>query len=144
MMTIFKPVGKEGPVSTEHRGFVPRDAEDAIARELLRPQFADNRESMILAGFDAFGRLTCLERVDSGTPRRCAVPPRCWRALIGERTVAAVMAHNHPSGTPWPSDADIAATHDSALFLRTAEVDLIDHLIFVADGHFSFRTAEML
>ena len=54
------------------------------------------------------------------------------------------MAHNHPSGIALPSDTDIGTTHNAALFLRTLGVDLVDHLIFVADGHFSFRTAEML
>lgn len=143
-MTIFEPVGKQGRAAAERPGFVPRDAEDAVALHLLRPQFADSCESLLLAGFDAFGRLACFERVDSENARRCIVPPRCWRALLDNRTVAAIMAHNHPSGAPWPSEADIATTRDCALFLRTAGIDLVDHLIFVADGHFSFRTAEML
>ena len=54
------------------------------------------------------------------------------------------MAHNHPSGIASPSEADISATQNAALLLRTLGIDLVDHLIFVAGGHFSFRTAEML
>ncbi len=143
MMTIFEPVGK-AHAAAMRPGFVPCDAEGAVAAQLLRPRFDDDRESLLLAAFDAFERLVRFESIDSETPRRCIIPPRCWRRLLVSSTATVVMAHNHPSGIAWPSDADIAATHDAALFLRTIGIDLADHLIFVADGHFSFRTAQML
>ncbi|WP_120222181.1 JAB domain-containing protein [Sphingopyxis sp. FD7] len=142
-MTILEPIGKAGS-NARRRGFVPCDAEDAVASHLLRPQFDGDRESLLLAAFDAYQRLVRFDRVDSETPRRCVVPPRCWRTLLVGSATSIVMAHNHPSGVAWPSDADIAATRDAAQFLRMAGIDLVDHLIFVADGHFSFRTAEML
>lgn len=142
-MTIFEPVGK-AHAAAMRPGFVPCDAEGAIAGQLLRPRFVDDRERILLAAFDAFERLVRFESIDGETPRRCVIPPRCWRALLVSSTATVIMAHNHPSGIAWPSDADIAATGDAALFLRTIGVDLADHLIFVADGHFSFRTAEML
>lgn len=126
------------------RGFVPCLSEDPVARQLLRPLFDDERETLLLAGFDAFQRLVRLERADGDDAGRCIIPPRCWRALLGCGVAEVVMAHNHPSGSAWPSEADIRTTHDAALFLRTLDIDLIDHLIFVADGHFSFRTAQMM
>ncbi|WP_188236395.1 JAB domain-containing protein [Sphingopyxis sp. LK2115] len=142
-MTILEPTGTAGS-NARRRGFVPCDAEDAVVSHLLRPQFDGDRESLILAAFDAYQRLVRFDRVDGGTARRCIIPPRCWRALLTGSTTGIVMAHNHPSGVAWPSDADIAATRDTAQFLRVAGIDLVDHLIFVADGHFSFRAAEML
>ena len=142
-MTLFEPMGKT-PDSSAAAGFVPSRSEDDVARHLLRPLFDDDRETLLLAGFDAFDRLLRLECVDGDATGRCVIPPRSWRALLGVGIRAVVMAHNHPSGVALPSDADISATHNAALFLRTLGIDLIDHLIFVADGHFSFRTAEML
>jgi DNA repair protein RadC len=142
-MTLFEPMGKTPEPSTA-AGFVPSQSEDDVARYLLRPLFDDRRETLLLAGFDAFDRLLRLECIDGDATGRCVIPPRSWRALLGGGIRAVVMAHNHPSGVALPSDADISATHNAALFLRTLGIDLIDHLIFVADGHFSFRTAEML
>ncbi|HWV59928.1 MAG TPA: JAB domain-containing protein [Sphingopyxis sp.] len=142
-MTLFEPVGKK-PEPSAPAGFIPAGSEDEVARHLLRPLFDDRCETLILAGFDAFDRLVRFERVDGDTSGRCVIPPRSWRALLEGGVRAVVMAHNHPSGIASPSDADIGATHDAALFLRTLGIDLVDHLIFVADGHFSFRTAEML
>jgi len=142
-MTLFEPLGKAPDPSTL-AGFVPCELEDDFARLLLRPLFDDERETLLLAAFDAFERLVGLERVEGDISGRCIIPAHRWRALLHGNITMVLMAHNHPSDTPWPSDADIGATHDAALFLRTAGIDLIDHLIFVAGGHFSFRTAEML
>jgi len=142
-MTLLQPVGNTPDPSTMD-GFVPSAAEDDIAHHLLRPHFAADRESLLLAGFDAFDRLVHLERAGGDDARRCAIPPRCWRGLLDHGVVAVLMAHNHPSGMAQPSDADIAVTRETALFLRVMGIELVDHLIFVASGHFSFRSAEML
>jgi DNA repair protein RadC len=142
-MTLFEPLGK-APDPSALAGFVPCPLEDDVARLLLRPLFDDERETLLLVAFDAFERLVRLERVDGDSSGRCVIPPRSWRTLLDSGIATVIMAHNHPSDTPWPSDADIGATHDAALFLRTMGIDLVDHLIFIAGGHFSFRTAEML
>lgn len=142
-MTLFEPVGK-APKPSMLAGFIPRQSEDAVAQQLLRPLFDDERETLILAGFDSFERLVRIERAEGDTRGRCVIAPRCWRALLGGHVAAVLMAHNHPSGRAWPSDADIRTTQETALFLRTMDIDLVDHLIFVTGGHFSFRTAEMI
>jgi len=142
-MTLFEPLGKV-PDPSALAGFVPCQLEDDVARLLLRPLFDDQRETLILAAFDAFERLARIERVDGDNSGRCAIPPRCWRTLLDSGIATVVMAHNHPSGAAWPSDADIRATQEAALLLRALDIDLVDHLIFVELGHFSFRRGEML
>src|SRR3546814_18946839 len=78
-----------------------------VARHLVRPLFDDRRETLLLAGFDAFDRLLGLECVEGDASGRCVIPPQSWRALLrgGVRTV--VMAHNPPSGIASPSEAAI-------------------------------------
>jgi DNA repair protein RadC len=142
-MTLLGPVDKIVDPSVV-AGFVPGAAEDDITRHLLRPHFAADRESLLLAGFDAFDRLVRLERAGGDDARRCNIPSRCWRALLDHGVVTVLMAHNHPSNIALPSDADIATTRETALFLRVMGIELVDHRIFVASGHFSFRSAEML
>jgi DNA repair protein RadC len=143
LMTLYEPVGKM-PEPEASAGFVPSHSEDAVAQQLLRPLFDADRETLLIAGFDAFDRLVRLEHIEGDATSRCIVPPQCWRALLDRGIATVIMAHNHPSGAAWPSDADIDATHEAALLLRAMGIDLVDHLIFVAGGHFSFRTAEML
>lgn len=142
-MAKFEPVGN-APNSAVRVGFVTRQSEDLVANQLLRPLFDDQRETLIFAGFDAFERLVRLHRIEGDTSGGCIIAPQCWRALLDDSIASVIMAHNHPSGSAWPSEADIGTTQKATLFLRTLGIELVDHLIFAAGGHFSFRTAEML
>ena len=55
-----------------------------------------------------------------------------------------ILSHNHPSGDPTPSRADIAATH---LLIRAAEllgITIHDHLVMGRGKCVSFRDAGLL
>jgi DNA repair protein RadC len=142
-MTRFEPIGTL-PSSAEAAGFVPRDAEDAIARHLLRPLLRADREIMLLAGFDAYARLVGLECAEGDATGRCVITPQCWNRLLRRGVANVLMAHNHPSGIARPSSADRACTYEAGQFLRLVGIDLSDHLIFVESGHFSFRHAQLI
>lgn len=142
-MTLHEPVGQRlDPLAPP--GFVARQSEDGIACELLRPNFPPDREMLLLAGFDGYERLVRLEQADGDRSGRCIIYPQSWRSLLCSGVVRVLMAHNHPSGIARPSDADRRCTQEAALFLRTLDVELVDHLIFVESGHFSFRRAELM
>ena len=49
-----------------------------------------------------------------------------------------ICAHNHPSGSLRPSDADIRVTNQLKAALKTMEINLIDHLIVTSAGYYSF------
>jgi DNA repair protein RadC len=49
-----------------------------------------------------------------------------------------VLAHNHPSGTKKPSDADIKITRKLVRFGEFLEMQVIEHLIFANNDYFSF------
>ncbi|WP_432770674.1 MAG: DNA repair protein RadC [Sphingopyxis sp.] len=139
-MSLLEPIAAP-PDPAARAGFVACKSEDDIARLLLRPHFPPDREILLLAGFDAYARLVRMERAEGDASGRCVIPPGCWIRLLGRGIARVVMAHNHPSGAPWPSDADRRCTEEATLFLRTLGIELADHLIFVERGHFSFRTA---
>ncbi len=52
---------------------------------------------------------------------------------------ALIMVHNHPSGDPTPSSADIAMTRDVKLAVEKIGIRLHDHLIIGRMGHASLR-----
>jgi DNA repair protein RadC len=54
---------------------------------------------------------------------------------------ALVLVHNHPSGDPTPSDADIAVTRQIEAAAQTFNIIIHDHLIIGATEEFSFRAA---
>lgn len=48
-----------------------------------------------------------------------------------------ILAHNHPSGTLYPSEADINVTSKTKKALATLDIQLLDHLILTTEGYYS-------
>jgi DNA repair protein RadC len=62
-----------------------------------------------------------------------------------------IVAHNHPSGDPGPSQADIHVTRTLREAAKILQIDLLDHVIVgdvksdpQARGYYSFREAGLL
>ena len=55
------------------------------------------------------------------------------------RAKAMVIAHNHPSGNPKPSDEDIKSTKKLETFCEMCGIVLSDHVIIAGKNTFSFR-----
>ncbi len=97
-------------------------------------------------------RLIKRVEVTSGTATSALAHPReVFRAAIRESAAAIVCAHNHPSGDPTPSAADLAITRLLREAAQTVEIALLDHVIVgrpAADpagrGYYSFREAGIL
>jgi len=62
------------------------------------------------------------------------------RAALLSGASAIVLAHNHPSGDPNPSDEDIAITKRIHAALRLLDVTLLDHIILTPDRHVSLKS----
>ena len=80
-----------------------------------------------------------------GSVCHAPVYPReiCVRAL--ELQASAVVAvHDHPSGSPEPSRADIDMTNRIRDALKTIEVTLLDHVIVTPSGSISFQARGLL
>jgi DNA repair protein RadC len=97
-------------------------------------------------------RLKKLVEVTSGTATGSLVHPReAFRAAIQHGATAVVCAHNHPSGDPAPSSADIQVTRRLREAAVAIDIELIDHVVVgekAADpanrGFYSFREAGLL
>ena len=57
---------------------------------------------------------------------------------------ALIMVHNHPSGDPTPSQADIETTRQVVAALAQVGIALHDHLIVGRAGQVSLRAAQLL
>ncbi|HZP60041.1 MAG TPA: DNA repair protein RadC [Opitutaceae bacterium] len=90
--------------------------------------------------------------VTSGTAASTLVHPReVYRAAMREGALAVVCAHNHPSGDPAPSGADVQVTRQLREAAKIVDIELIDHVIVgraAADpagaGFYSFRAAGLI
>jgi DNA repair protein RadC len=55
-----------------------------------------------------------------------------------------ILVHNHPSGDPTPSRADIDITKQIIDAAKKLEISVHDHLIVGRDGHLSLRSVGLV
>lgn len=55
-----------------------------------------------------------------------------------------VLVHNHPTGSPAPSDADIRLTHRVAAAGKPLGITLCDHIVVAREGHCSLKQLGMM
>lgn len=97
------------------------------ALELLHNQVT---ESAILICLNAQRVVLCVARIGDGTLAEAAVYPRTAAEMVLlHHAHSAILAHNHPSGSPLPSAADHETTEKVSAALSSLGVPLLDHLI---------------
>ena len=75
-------------------------------------------------------RLIRVEPVTDGTLDTLLVHPReVFRAAIAANAAALVLVHNHPSGDPSPTEADIKVTRDLIRAGQLLKIEILDHVI---------------
>ncbi|HTI98813.1 MAG TPA: DNA repair protein RadC [Dongiaceae bacterium] len=75
-------------------------------------------------------RLIRVEEISSGTLDTLLVHAReVFRPAIAANASAIVLAHNHPSGDPAPSEADIKVTRDLVRAGHLLKIEVLDHVI---------------
>ena len=106
------------------------DAPDRIA-DLLREENRHYRvERFQIVLLNTRRRLISVETISSGTLDTLLVHPReVFAAAILANASAVVLVHNHPSGDPSPSDADIRVTRDLIRAGQLLKIEVLDHVI---------------
>jgi DNA repair protein RadC len=120
------------------------DAEAVVA--YLRARIAHAPvESVLLLLLDARRQLIRELCLSTGAVESAGLPPReVIRPVLNANARAVILAHNHPSGDPAPSRADIELTRQIAALLDGLGVSLFDHIIVARDGWSSFRALGLL
>ncbi len=101
--------------------------------------FADREEFRILF-LDKRNQLIADEVQQRGTVDHTPVYPReIIRRALELSATAVILAHNHPSGDPAPSQADIRMTREIVDIAQPLGIAVHDHVIIAKGGHFSFK-----
>ena len=94
---------------------------------------------------DRKNRLIADEVQQTGTVDHTPVYPReILKRALEHGASALILVHNHPSGDPSPSSADIEITKEVARAAQALGVQLHDHLIISRSGHTSFKSQGLL
>ncbi len=85
------------------------------------------------------------EAQNRGTVDHTPVYPReVAKRALELHASAVIVVHNHPSGDPTPSQADIAMTRELQRAVAAIGVTLHDHLVIGRAGHASFKSLGLL
>jgi DNA repair protein RadC len=103
------------------------------------------KEEFRVLFLDRKNHLIADEVQNRGTVDHTPVYPReiIKRALeLGASSI--ILVHNHPSGDPTPSKADIAMTREIAGAAKALSIAVHDHLVIGRGGHASFKSLGLL
>lgn len=101
--------------------------------------FLDHEEFVVLF-MNAKNRVFKRKTVSVGTLDASVVHPReVFKAAIQLSAAGIICVHNHPSGDPAPSEADLELTGRLAEAGRIVGIPLVDHVIVGRDGYYSLK-----
>jgi DNA repair protein RadC len=104
------------------------------AREQFRVLFLDKKNQLI-----------CDEQLGQGTVDHAPVYPReVMRRALELSASSIILVHNHPSGDPKPSSADIDMTKQIIESGRSLTISVHDHLVVGRDGVASFKALGLM
>jgi DNA repair protein RadC len=105
------------------------------------PYFNPDCECMVVVLLNTRRRVKGHQLLSFGTTDTLLVSPALvFRAAVIAAASALIMMHNHPSGDPSPSEADIKVTRDLIRAGQLLKIELLDHVIIGTDRHSSLRS----
>ncbi|MBI3087642.1 MAG: DNA repair protein RadC [Candidatus Omnitrophica bacterium] len=114
-------------------------AEDAAT--ILRPALLQKQqEHFVILLLDNRRRLIRLSPIAVGSLSASLVHPReLFKEAIAASAAAVILAHNHPSGDPHPSEQDLTLTKRLVQAGKLLGIEVVDHLILGREGTVSLK-----
>ncbi len=115
-----------------------------------KPDFEPEKENLVAIMLNTKYRPKGYHLVALGSLSECVAHPReIFRPVIVQNSFAFVLAHNHPSGDPQPSEADRRLTAKLREGADLLQINCIDHVVIGSQSpdrppFFSFRNAGLL
>lgn len=116
-----------------HREAPMLDTPERVAEALREPNRLYAVEHFQVVCLNTRRRLIGIENIAQGILDQVLVHAReVFSVAISKRAAAIILVHNHPSGDPTPSDADIRVTRDLIRAGQLLKIEVLDHVILGA------------
>lgn len=94
--------------------------------------FRAGMENLIVLTFDVRLHLNSFEVICNGSPDTILIDlPSLFTNIMAKGARSFIIAHNHPSGDPTPSEADIRVTRDILRAAKVLKLKFDDHIVFI-------------
>ncbi len=112
----------------------------------LREKFGrEKKEHFVILSLDSRNNLIRENTISVGTLNANLVHPReVFKEAIDARAASIIVAHNHPSGDPEPSEDDLTITKRLIEAGKIMGIDVLDHIIITKTKVFSFKENKLI
>ena len=114
----------------------PADAANYLKEKLRH----DTHERFMIIMLNTKNKVIKTEQIAEGSLTSCVVHPReVFAPAITNHAAAILVAHNHPSGDPYPSQEDRTLTRTLEEASKIIGIQLMDHIVIGDNTYYSFR-----
>ena len=112
----------------------------AAATYLMPKMRHETHEKFVVLLLNTKNRITKLQQISEGSLTSAVVHPReVFAPAVTNHAAAILVAHNHPSGDPYPSQQDKQLTESLNKAGEILGIPLLDHVV-IGDGcYYSFK-----
>jgi DNA repair protein RadC len=109
-------------------------------KQYLQLQIGNKQyESFVVLFLDVKNRLINAQELFRGSLSHASVYPReVVKSALAQNAASIILAHNHPSGSPEPSQADLTLTQTLKSALALVDIRVLDHFIVANNTVHSF------
>jgi DNA repair protein RadC len=119
----------------------PKDVFSLLHKEMYKKA----KEHLYMLSINSRNKLISYDLISVGTVNEALISPReVFKQAFVRNAVGIILAHNHPSGDPDPSDSDISITNTVARSGQLLGIPLIDHIIISDDRFVSLKSLRLL
>jgi len=117
----------------------------AVTNYLREKLGREKKEYFVILLLDSRNNLIKDTIVSIGTLNANLVHPReVFKEAVDNRAASIIIAHNHPSGDPEPSEDDLVLTKRLVEAGKIVGVDVVDHIIVTKDRFLSFKEQNLI
>lgn len=137
-------LGKRQDLEPEIKDFNIKDPQSVV--KAIRASIKDKaKEHFKLILLNTRNKIIGISTVSIGILNTSVVHPReLFKEAIIHNAMSVVLAHNHPSGDPEPSEDDLMITRRLVEAGKILGIEVIDHIIITKDGFFSFKEKNLI
>ncbi len=103
------------------------------------------KEHLVVLSFDTRNKFLGMDTISVGTLNANLIHPReTFDAAIRRHAAHIIVAHNHPSGNPEPSEDDLEITKRLVESGKILGIEVTDHIIVTKNDFFSFKEKKLI
>ena len=132
-------LGRREELEPELKNFDIKDPEAVV--KAIRASIKDKaKEHFKLILLNPRNKIIGISTISIGTLNASLVHPReVFKDAIMHSAASVVLAHNHPSGDPDPSEDDLTITKRLIEAGKILGIEVLDHIVIAKNGLFSFK-----